>query len=164
MTRFRVTGILVFVVLAITGCRPQENLDLIGFVDLLTEQGARVVELDPGDRLIPWFGGTQHRLCVDDQTVWVLEYPDPASRRRDSDGVADDASRIGPGYLEINGRFRVWAEGRLLVLYLGLDDKIVRRISDVLGDTITPHAEPRGPFGGQVDARRAARDYSCMSS
>ncbi len=160
----RAVTVCIVVALVAASCRPQETLDLAGFVDVLSEMGARVVELDAGNRLVPWFGGEQHRLCIDDRVVWVLEYPDPGSRKADSDGIPPDADRLGPGHIEINGRFRVWAEGRLLVFYLGVEDKIVDRLTDALGPTITPHAEPRGPFGGPVDARRAARDYSCVSS
>ncbi len=151
---------IVFVAAA---CVAGPSMDLAGLVDQLTERGARVSVLAPGDRLIPWFGGTQRRLCIDDRVVYVLEYPDVGSRRADSDGIPPDASRIGPGTVEINGRWRVWAEGRLLVFYLGLDDKIVARLDGLLGPTITPDAPPRGPFGGEVDPRVAARDYSCVS-
>ncbi len=159
LVRFAFVGFLLVAVACATG----PSLDGAAFVDLLAERGARVSELDPGERMIPWFGGVQRRLCVDDRVVWVLEYPDVASRRADSDGIPPDANRIGPGHVEINGRWRVWAEGRLLVFYLGLDDKIVNRLDAVLGPTITPDAPPRGPFGGPVDPRVVARDSSCVS-
>ena len=164
MASIRAVTVVVVVALVVGGCRPQETLDLPGLVDVLSELGARVVELDPGDRLVPWFAGTQHRLCVDDRVVWVLDYPDPDRRAADSEGIPPDASRLGPGTLDINGRFRVWAEGKLLVFYLGLEDVVVDRLTDALGPTITPRAQPRGVFGGTVDPRRAARDYSCVSS
>ncbi len=139
----------------------EEPLDSGWLLDQLGNRGMKVTPLSRRTGMIDWFGGREVWLCTDGQQVLVMEYPSVEARVADSDQIPANASSIGAGNIDINGWFRFYTRAELLVLYLGLEEGVAQELAMVLGPTITPTARPRGAFGGEVDAERAAEDFAC---
>jgi len=83
-------------------------------------------------------------LCVDNLIVHVYEYPDSSSARSQADAISEDGSTIGRGdgasSVEWIGSPHFFAQGRIIVLDLNGDARLLARLGDGLGPTITPRA------------------------
>ena len=109
---------------------------------------------------VPWLAAARV-LCVDQAKVYIWEYPNTASRRQVSEGISDDGTYVPPGYLDIHARIDFWGQGRLLILYLGTEQKIIDALTATTDEYLTPDAQPRGPFGAPFDKALAGQSQGC---
>jgi hypothetical protein len=99
------------------------------------------------------FGVDAHLLCVDGTQMRVYQYADAAARASISAGIrADGASIEVPLKGSTNRAIVEWlwvgpphffANGRIIVLVMQDDDKLLRDLTHILGATISPRALPR---------------------
>jgi hypothetical protein len=96
------------------------------------------------------FAAVAQLLCVDGTQVRVYEYPDAAARAAFSAGISLDGSQLtlpSTGTTtrtiiveEWVGPPHFFAGGRVIVLVLRDDDRLLRALSRILGPTISPRA------------------------
>jgi hypothetical protein len=88
-------------------------------------------------------------LRVGGVDVVAYEYPSISERQAVSDTVAADGLSISGVSVSWAGRPNIWAQGRLIVLYVGTDGGTIVLLSGLLGDPITgsppPGDEPYPP-------------------
>lgn len=70
--------------------------------------------------------------------VQVFEYADEAARAADSEQISDDGTNIGTTMITWVDQPNFWAQGRLIVLYVGSDAAIIELLQGVLGNPIAP--------------------------
>lgn len=108
-------------------------VDVDSLADALREAGAHV---ELGRTFHDTAVGAQgHSLCVDGALVGVYRYETAAEAERVAEGVdRDDPSNFRHGVsIAWAGNPRFWRAGRLIVLYLGSDSAVERRLTSVLG-------------------------------
>lgn len=127
------------------------NTDLSTFdlMNGLTRAGDRVTSdgTASGFPLAP----TAQLLCANGTKVIVYEYTDRASRVAVSDTISADGFAIGrDGVIYIMEWVvppHFFANGRVIVLVLGDDARLLQTLSRLMGPTISPDAPPNGPAG-----------------
>lgn len=103
-------------------------------VESLEALGSTVEEAGQVDQ--PFFDVDARMIQVDGQTVEVFEFPDEAARETAAGTIEPNASMIGsmiPEWVDVP---YFWAEGRLIVLYVGQDQTVIDRLTSVLGQPI----------------------------
>lgn len=93
----------------------------------------------------PFFPVAGQAIRVDGAEVQVFEFQDEATRRAVSDPIIATGELAGPTVVEWVGQPNFWAEGRLIVLYIGEDMALIDLISDILGTPITLTPVPGAP-------------------
>jgi len=73
------------------------------------------------------------RVEVDGREIRVFEYTDVASRASDSSAITMGGYRVHGSPVEWATQPLFWAEGRVLVLYVGEDEALIDLLSRVLG-------------------------------
>jgi len=123
--------------LLVAGCARAQptSLSYDGLVAALEESGASVETV--GDIEQVFFSVPGRSLRVDGADVQVFEYVDEAARQADSDLISTDGSTIGTSMVTWIDQPNFWAEGRLIVLYVGREAAVFERLSGVLGDPLT---------------------------
>jgi hypothetical protein len=143
-----VGGLLLVLLLGACGsvatptAAPQTGTSL-GYDDLvqrLREDGAKVEPAGEVDQ--PFFSVTGQQIMVDGQEVQVFEYTDEMARRAEAAKIAPDGYTVGDTKANWISRPNFWATGRVIVLYVGVDKALVSRLTDLLGDPITPLPDP----------------------
>jgi hypothetical protein len=87
-------------------------------------------------------------VCVSDSPLRVYQYKDIASRRHDSDSISPDGSHVGHFIPEWIGPPHFFARGRLIVLTLRDNSRLLRSLAHILGPTINPRAARSGHTRG----------------
>lgn len=107
-------------------------------VDGLREADAKV-EIS-GSIEQPFFPVSGQVLEVNDIQVQVFEFSDRDARRHVSETISSSGDQIGTSLPSWIDQPNFWADGRLIVLYVGQNLSMIDLLSDVLGEPIT---EPR---------------------
>jgi hypothetical protein len=124
-----------------TSSRGAEALDVDALVQGLEAAGTdvargRVLAGGPFD-----FPGES--LCVDQEPLRVWEFHDPKLRLAASSTISKDGSHVRNAIVEWVGPAHFFAQGRLIVLYLGTDDELQATLTAILGPTLSPEAPQR---------------------
>lgn len=112
---------------------------IAGYEDLvaaLQGEDATVEPSGPIEQAFFQVGGQIIR--VNGADVQVFEYADEAARAADSDQISPDGTNIGTTMITWVDQPNLWAQGRLIVLYVGSDVQIIAQLQAVLGDPIAP--------------------------
>lgn len=136
----RLPFILIFLMAAMSlvACRvslsspqPAPATDLVTFIDSLRASGASVELGDAVDQ--PFFSVTGKTIILNGEDVQVFQYLDVATAKAQAALVALDGNTIGtskPIWMEPPHFFR---QGKLLVLYIGSNDQVLKMLTTVLG-------------------------------
>ncbi len=81
----------------------------------------------------PFLQATGTELRVENATLQVFEYPTENAAERDLTAVSSDARTIGSTQMTWQGDPHIFRSGRLVVLYVGDDDRILDALEDTLG-------------------------------
>lgn len=126
-------------------------------VDGLREAGAQV-EIS-GSVEQPFFPVSGQVLEVNGSQVQVFEFADQNGRRQVSDTISSSGDQIGTSLPSWIDQPNFWADGRLIVLYVGQNQSLIDLLSSVLGQPIT---EPREtgdlPPKAVIDGQRILAD------
>lgn len=131
------TAVLLVLMAALAACgTPAESATLSAdeFAAALQGAGLEVVEAGSVDQA--FFQVPGRLLNVSGYDVQVFEYADEAAREADSELIAPDGSSIGTSMVTWIAAPTFWAQGRLIVLGLGLDSEVAGSITEILGDPI----------------------------
>jgi hypothetical protein len=81
----------------------------------------------------PFFSVPGNAIKVDGEDVQVFQYPTPATAATEARRVSRDGSAIGTTKPHWIGTPHFYRQGRLLVLYLGDEKKVIQALEGVLG-------------------------------
>lgn len=112
---------------------------LQSLVEALEGRGASVERKNEVEQ--PFFSVNGTMLSIDGEDVQIFEYESEAVRRGESSAISADGRTIGTQSVHWIGNPRFWAQGRILVLYLGEDEEVIGHLSSLLG---SPIAHPGG--------------------
>ncbi len=114
--------------------------------DLMTalEEGGAAVQW-AGTVNAPFFAVPGWLMRVDGHEVQAFEYLDEQSRINDTVRIAADGSEVGSSMVQWAGQPNFWAEGELIVLYVGDDAGALAALGKVLGDPLTKPGAGTGP-------------------
>ena len=73
------------------------------------------------------------RVEVDGHEVLAYEYRDVADRENDSSAITGGGDFVHGEPADWTGTPRFWADGRVLVVYLGAEESVADRLTEVLG-------------------------------
>lgn len=105
------------------------------FVGALRDAGATV---EPVREVIqPFFAVPGRIIEVNGLEVQVFEYANTAARQEDSHLISPDGYTIGTSNVTWVDRPNFWAQGHLIVLYVGSDRSIMGLLTSILGDPMT---------------------------
>jgi hypothetical protein len=134
-----------------TGSSESHELTIAGLSDRLTRAG-HIVAADGTASGYP-FGVDAHLLCVDGIQMRVYQYADAAARASISAGIRADGSSIEVPLKGSTNRVIVewswvgpphfFANGRIIVLVLQDDGKLLRDLTRILGPTVSSRALPQ---------------------
>lgn len=133
----------MFLSLVCLGCgpvRPAEVESADDLVSSLRRAGGNVEVLGEAEGSI--LGVPGRALRFGDAEVVAYEYATLSEREAISGSIAPDGLSIGGVSVSWDGRPNIWAEGRLIVLYVGTDGGTIVLLSGLLGDPITGSAPP----------------------
>lgn len=85
----------------------------------------------------PFFPVTGQVIDLDDGSIQVFEFADQSARQRISDTISATGDKIGtfiPSWID---HPNFWADGTLIVLYVGDDEALIELLSEFLGSPIT---------------------------
>lgn len=73
------------------------------------------------------------RIEVDGHEVLVYEYRDVADREADAAAITEGGEVVNGIPADWTGSPRFWADGRVIVVYLGEDPSVIAHVTEVLG-------------------------------
>jgi hypothetical protein len=111
-----------------------------GLLDALSDEGVRADSA--GEIEQPFFSVIGQSIEIGDALVQVFEYADEAARGAESALISPDGSSVGSSMMTWVDRPSFWAQGRLIVLYVGSDQAIVDLLTGILGQPVTQAATP----------------------
>jgi len=85
----------------------------------------------------PLFPATANLLDVNGAEIQVFEFEDPATRSAVSATITENGEILGGITPTWSGKPNFWAQGSLIVLYVGQNQEVIALLSDLLGDPIT---------------------------
>lgn len=120
--------------------QPQSFTGVTGFLDALRNAGATVQS--SGQIQQPYFPVVGQVISVNGVDIQVFEFSDQAARKQASDTISQTAETIGPNVPTWVDRPNFWAQGNLIVLYVGHDPAIIDTLNGVLGQPIVQGKAP----------------------
>lgn len=84
----------------------------------------------------PFFDVTGQIVTLNDSDIQVFEFANEADRKAASDLISPDGSSIGTSMVTWIDQPNFWAIGKLIVLYVGHDEKTIEILYSVLGQAI----------------------------
>jgi hypothetical protein len=112
--------------------------DISGYSDLVDALAAEGATVDPaGEVEQPFFSVKGQAIKVNGADVQVFEYDDVAAREAESSQISADGSSIGTSMVSWIDQPNFWAQGRLIVLYVGTDEGMLDLLTSVLGQPLT---------------------------
>jgi hypothetical protein len=135
-------AILIILAACTAGTRPvlpdtsggAEAAGYTELLDALRDAGATVEPAEPVNQA--FLNASGQIVRVDGADVQVFEYADESAREADSDAIPEDGSSFPTIMVTWVGQPHFWAQGRLIVLYVGSDQAIIDLLNDLLGDPI----------------------------
>jgi hypothetical protein len=140
--RFAASMLLVTGAAASVACRsnpaaPGDLGSAQALTTALTEQGATVVRLEQMPATSHCLSVGALRLSVNGENVYVFEYESADAANMDASTVSPDGSAInsaGRGcFIRWTGPPRFYKKDRLIVLYVGSNQDLIRTLDRVLG-------------------------------
>ncbi len=119
---------------ATPGSQANEIGSFWDLVEVLRAEGA-TVEPEGGVKQ-PFFEVTGNLFKVNGAEVQVYQFADESTRKSVSDTISEDGTKIGnnlPSWIE---QPNFWANGNMIVLYVGQDSGVINFLSSVLGERI----------------------------
>lgn len=104
---------------------------LQALVRRLESEGAEVKVKDRVEQ--PFFAVPGTMIGVNGDDIQIFEYSSEAARREQSEMISSDGRTIGTSKPLWIGTPRFWASGRILVLYVGKDQSVLRHLQAALG-------------------------------
>ena len=89
----------------------------------------------------PFFKADARVVYLEDEQLLVFEYPDEGDRQRESESISLDGNSVGGTSITWTDQPNFWADGRVIVEYLGTEQVVIRLLCDVLGPSITSHEQ-----------------------
>jgi len=132
-----------------TGPPEVESTD--DLIEAIRESGVETADL--GVAPMDGFGVVGRRIQVGQAEIDVFEYESAQARRAISSTIPPEATAVGGLPAAWPDRPHIWAEGRVIVVYVGTDGGTVLLLSSFLGDSITEAAEAgEAPYPPAVTA------------
>ncbi len=111
-----------------------DKYGLVEFTDALRMTGQSVEINGPVDQ--PFFSVPGQVIVVNGEDVQVFEYPDSAAAAAETAQISPDASSVGTSMMTWVATPHFYAEDRLIVLYVGENEPVMRSLAGVLGAPI----------------------------
>jgi hypothetical protein len=146
-------GVLI---LSLSACGPiRDRLPGLGSSDRPTQETEKVVSGEDFKSLLehlqaagadvsvagqieqPFFPVIGQVIDVNANSVQVFEFADLSARQKVSDTISANGDEIGTFMPTWIAQPNFWADGRLIVLYLGEDQALIELLSSILGTPIT---------------------------
>ena len=105
--------------------------DYAGFIERLRARGA-TVEIE-GEAEQPFLPITGRMIKIDGEDIQVFEFPNSAAVEAEAARISRDGETVGTAKIHWIGSPHFYKQGRLLVLYVGDDDKALKVLESVLG-------------------------------
>jgi hypothetical protein len=114
--------------------------DIADYQELMTAlRGTGGMVRPVGDFSEPFFGAGGRVVDVDGTHVLVFEYSNERDREAESELIATDGSSVGSTHITWTAQPNFWASGRVIVQYLGSDQRMLSLLRNALGTPITSH-------------------------
>jgi len=115
------------------------EMDTQALISSLQASGAQVSRVETiQETFFPISGEV---LNIDGASVQVFEFPNETERQAVSRWIAEDGSSIGTVMIDWASPPRIWATGRLIVIYVENDQTVFEKLTEILGDPITKEVE-----------------------
>ena len=156
--------LLVVAMLVVAGCVPRAAGEPAGPVstlnDLIAALEAGGATVEQGDVLQEGFFPVDGRILnINGTSLSMWEFADEASRAAAQATIQGGGFIIGTAAVDWIDQPNFFAQGRLIVLYVGRDPAVIERISRLLGETINPRAPAGMDTLDQEPFALAARAY-----
>ena len=112
----------------------QEVGSYMELLNALQSAGATVTE--EGELDDSFFSVAARLIRVNGADVQVFEFADEQTQSQASATISQAGYAIGTSQIEWIDRPNFWAQGRLIVLYVGQDEAIISLLTDLLGERI----------------------------
>jgi hypothetical protein len=127
---------LVLLVVSAAGGAPalaanQPVMDRARLIESLRAAGAPVKRAGPVEQPFLSVGGTMIKVYGED--VQVFQYRSPAATEQQAAAISPDGGTIGTTKIHWIGLPHFYKNGRVLVLYLGDEPKVLKALEAVLG-------------------------------
>lgn len=135
--------VILFTVLWLTACNGTDTSrvshggpvrDHVSFVDTLRTQGLSVEPT--GSVAQPFFPVPGQTLTVNGQDVQVFEFVNPSDRETFEQDISSDGKSIGNTMVQWVAPPHFFSKGKIIVLFLGSDQKLLRQLNAALGPQI----------------------------
>jgi hypothetical protein len=104
------------------------------YASLIDSLRARAVNVEPeGEVDQPFLSVTGKMIKLHGEDVQVFQYPNAAAMENQAARISRDGSAVGRTKIHWMGPPHFYKQGRLLVLYLGDEKKVIQTLEDVLG-------------------------------
>src|ERR1051325_8444588 len=111
--------------------RREAATDYAAFIAHLRAGGASVVT--QGEAEQPFLSVTGKMIKIDGEDIQVFEFPNSAAVEAEAGRISRDGATVGTTKIHWIGSPHFYKQGRLLVLYVGDDDKALKVLESVLG-------------------------------
>ncbi len=120
------------------GPQTSQGSQIGGYAELLTALQAAGATVTPGGDIDqPFIPVKGHLIAVNGADVQVFEFQDDATRQQVSDTISQAQNSIDTSLPSGIDQSNFWAQGRLIVLYVGQDQATINILTKVLGNAIT---------------------------
>jgi hypothetical protein len=117
---------------------PSHGNEIGGYVELVDKLRAAGAIVEPSGTVEqPFFEVSGQMIKVDDADVQVFEFSDEAARQNVSSLITPEGQPNPTSIVDWVDQPNFWAKGQVIVLYVGKDQTVIERLSQVLGDPIT---------------------------
>lgn len=133
----------IFSLFLLTGCNGSDTptvshggpvRDHVSLVDTLRGQGLTVEPTGPISQ--PFFSRPGQTLRVNDQDIQVFEFEDSAAMESQAKEISSDGMSIGNTVVQWISPPHFFSKGKILVLYLGTDSELLKKLEAALGKPI----------------------------
>ncbi len=133
----------IFFLFPLTGCNGSDAppvshggpvRDHVSLVDTLRAQGWTVEPTGPVSQ--PFFPIPGQTLKVNGQDIQVFEFENPSSTKSQAKDISPDGRSIGNTVVQWIEPPHFFLSGKILVLYLGKDPDLLKKLEAVLGQQI----------------------------
>jgi len=111
--------------------RREAATDYAGFIERLRARGASV-EIE-GEAEQPFLSVTGKMIKIDGEDVQVFQFSSPAAVETQAARISRDGGTVGTNKIQWIDSPHFYKQGKLLVLYVGDDDKALKALESVLG-------------------------------
>jgi hypothetical protein len=133
----------IFFLVPLTGCNGSDAppvshggpvRDHVSLVDTLRAQGLTVEPTGPISQ--PFFSVPGQTLRVNGQDIQVFEFENPSAARSQAKDISPDGMSISHTVVQWIDPPHFFLSGKILVLYLGTDQELFKKLETVLGKQI----------------------------